>query len=229
MNDLLASAVRNNAEWCARICALHGSRSRFTFAAWVSHLPAPLYYPNLVTLRPDCVTAQLALIGAMSRLPAGWGVKDSFGALDLAPLGFRPAAQGRWIRYNEGDADRDGLEWRLIDSHPTLASWEAAWGGDGHRGHARIFRPEILADEAVQIFGGFADGELVAGGIVSAAVGVAGFSNLFAPSPSLRSAAIWQAQRLARGLPLVGWEAAEQDAEGETLGDLQLWLCDDLR
>ena len=224
MTELLDQAVRNNAEWCARISALHGSGGQFRYAAWQSHHPAPRYYPNLVTLRPDCAVAQMEAIAELSHLPLGWGVKDSYRKLDLRPLGFRAAIQGRWVHHNDCPGDDAGLEWRTVETTQALALWETAWGGEGHRGHARIFLPGILADASIKVFGGYAKGRLAAGGIVNLAGGAAGLSNVFASRPELDRAVVRQGRSFADGLPLVSWQDAATVVHGESLGLLQVWL-----
>jgi hypothetical protein len=224
MSDLRLQAVRNNADWCARICALHGSAGQFGDAAWVCDQPAPPYYPNVVTLRPDRVAAQTAVVQSLADAPYDLGVKDSFHALDLAPQGFRAAIQGRWLHYRDASDGDAGLDWRTITSPADLASWEAAWGGEAHRGRLRIFRPGLLADETVTVFGGHAAETLVAGGVINRAAEVVGLSNIFADDPAQRAGVLGHAHRLAGGGPLVGWEANDAEPDGEVLGPLQVWL-----
>ena len=226
MDDLLARAVRNNAEWCARICGLRGWPGQFGYSAWVCDYPAPLYYPNIVTLRPDCLAAQTALVDSLWNISADWGVKDSFHNLDLSAKGFRAAIQGRWVHHRNAPPDASGLEWRAVKSELELASWEAAWGGEAHRGHARIFWADLLSDPTVMIFGGFAAGQLLAGGVVSHAAGVAGLSNTFATRPDLLDGVLRHAHDLADGAPLVGWIRDDDWRTGEGLGPLQVWLRD---
>jgi hypothetical protein len=225
MSDLLHQAVRNNAEWCSLICAAYGSESRFGDAAWTCSHPAPRFYPNLVTLLPDDTATQIEEIRKLAaHLPDGWGVKDSFHALDLAPLGFEPIIQASWLRYDSADGPETGLEWRRVETPETLAQWETVWGGESHSGQPRIFLPSILADATVQVFGGYADGRLKAGGIVNHAAGVAGLSNIFASRPELVADVVRHAHGLAQGLALVGWEANGGAVQGEPLGRLQVWL-----
>jgi hypothetical protein len=226
VNDLIDRAVRNNAEWCARISALHGSSDLFSYAAWVNQRPAPPYYPNVVTLRPDCVSAQMDAIADLKHLPMGWGVKDSYRTLDLAPLGFRAAIQGRWVHHNTPLQTQDHFDWRVVDTPLSLAQWETAWGGAGHRAHRRIFLPDILEDASITLFGGHSEGRLEAGAIINVAGGVVGLSNVFASRPDLTTAVTHQALRLANGLPLVSWQGVQEAVDGESLGLLQVWLRD---
>jgi hypothetical protein len=227
VSELLDQAVRNNANWCARISALHGSNGRFGFAVWQNRYPAPRYYPNVVTLRSDCVAAQMDAIAELKHLPSGWGVKDSYHTLELGPLGFRAAIQGRWVHHNDPSGDDTGLEWRRADTALSLALWEAAWGGESHRGHNRIFLPDILEDASITLFGGYAEERLEAGAIVNVAGGVAGLSNVFATDANLARSVVRHGRRLADGLPLVSWQDAGADIDGESLGLLQVWLRED--
>jgi hypothetical protein len=224
MSERLAKAVRNNAEWCASVCATHGEGGRFGFAAWSQEEPAPHYYPNLVTLRADCASAQIDEIGHLARrLPAGWGVKDSFANLDLTPLGFEAAISGEWVDYPIPETGA-ALDWRPVDDPMALQAWEIAWGGENHRGHRRIFAPALL--DSSTFLAGFWRERLVAGGVVTMAAGVAGLSNVFSTldTSGMTDAVVHQAHRVAGEAPLVGWRRVGEADGGRSLGPLRVWL-----
>ncbi|WP_372786769.1 hypothetical protein [Phenylobacterium sp.] len=163
-------------------------------------------------------------VAELSHLCEGWGVKDSYRTLNLLPLGFRAAIQGRWVHHNNPSEDDGGLEWRKVETTPALALWESAWGGEGHRGHHRTFRPGVLGDTSIVVFGGYAQDRLVAGGIVNLACETAGLSNVFASRPELERAVVRHGRSLAEGLPLVSWQDVTEGVDGESLGLLQVWL-----
>lgn len=230
MSDLLDQVVRNNAEWCSLVCATHGGDpGDFGFASWIIKGRAPLYYPNMVTLRSGCAAAQTEQAAHFTELQ-GIGIKDSFFELDLAPLGFRAAIQGHWICYRNVQSDSQ-LDWKIVSSIPELNLWERAWGGEAHVGQGRIFLPTILGVTTVQIIAGYQDNSLVAGGIVNHAGGVAGLSNVFglAGIDDAESAVAHEAHRLTDGAPLVGWTRQVEPNLAHTLGALQVWMRDGKR
>ena len=106
-----ADAARNNAAWCDAMARAHNTAGAFDAAAWVNWRPAPRFYPNLVTLGgPEHGDAQLRAIRRLMAAPPapGWAVKDSFAALDLAPLGFHLPFEARWIHRPAGAVRRPG-------------------------------------------------------------------------------------------------------------------------
>lgn len=225
MDDLLLRAARNNAEWCGQVCAAHGAVGRFGYAAWCCETPTPRFYPNLVTLRPDCVSAQTDQVGRLTLLPQGWGVKDSFAQLDLTSLGFVAAIAGEWVEYGRATTGAN-LDWREIRTPMELQAWEIAWGGEPHHNHPRIFTPAMTEIPTTTFLAGFQQGRLVAGGVVTLAAGVAGLSNIFttADTPGLTEAVLMEAYATAEGLPLVGWRQAGETDGGRAIGPLKVWL-----
>ena len=227
MSELLDQTVRNNAEWCSLICASHGGDSgRFEFASWIIKGHAPPYYPNMITLRSGCAIAQAEQAARFTELQ-GIGVKDSFLELDLAHLGFRSAIQGQWVSYRHTRSEYR-LDWRIADTIQELNLWEKTWGGEAHVGQGRTFLPAILDAPTVRMIGGYHDGKLVAGGIVSHAAGVAGLSNVFVTDGyrDAEVAVLSEAHRVADGAQIVGWTREVDPQVAESLGPLQVWLRD---
>ncbi len=235
-------AAFNNAAWCDALCRAHGASGEFQACAWLNRRPAPRFYPNLVTLTPRRPAAQLALIEelAAARLPPGWAVKDSFGELELAALGFRLLFTASWLWRAPARAAplpmRPGLAWRWLQGGAELAQWEAAWGASPLNAApvqaARLFPPALLADPQTAFLAAYQDGALTAGAIASLGGGAAGLSNLFAP-PAQR-AFFWAglaalASERFPGRPLVGYEQGADLALAQAAGfamiqDLRVWV-----
>ena len=161
-----------------------------------------------------------------SGLGGSWAVKDSFAALDLAPLGFAPLFEATWIGRPPG-AIRDpdpGLRWEVVRDEAGLAAWEAAWAAGEEPLPARVFAPALLADPDIHFLAAYRAASLVAGGILNITGEgedrVVGLSNTFA-APGEDARARWldvaaQAAIHTPGLPLVGYEH----------GDMLAWALD---
>ncbi|RIL05386.1 MAG: hypothetical protein DCC71_10655 [Proteobacteria bacterium] len=151
-----ADAARNDAAWCDAMGRAHGAAGETRADFWWTRAPMPRPYPNLVTLRPAPAPALRAIESLVAAGLAGaWGVKDAFGVLDLAPLGFRLLLDGAWFGRpaaraapERGDA---ALRWSRVDAAPALAAWATAWGESA--GAAPIFLPALLARNDVAIVG----------------------------------------------------------------------------
>lgn len=236
-NTLLLSAVRNNAVWCDAVCRSHGRPGIFEPHAWVSRTPTPPFYPNVVTLSgAEGADAQRATVAALatSALARPWAVKDSFAALDLTPLGFRPLFDATWVgRSAEAplpSAVASDVEWLTVRDAALLAAWEAAWSGEAARPEEPVFRPALLANPEVVVLAGVRDGRVIAGLVANRSEGVTGISNLFVPAdvPALRAAALAAAAAAFPGTALVGYEHGDDLAAMlalgfTTLGPLRVW------
>lgn len=171
---------------------------------------------------------------ATSGLARPWAVKDSFAALDLASLGFRPLFDATWIGHAAGmpllsDVASD-VEWRTVRDAALLAAWEAAWSGESEPPEERVFRPAPLADPEVTVLAGVRDGHVIAGVVANRSDSVTGISNLFVPDDvlALRAAALAAVAAAFPGTALVGYEhgddLAAMLAVGFTaLGPLRVW------
>jgi hypothetical protein len=78
----------------------------------------PEFYPNLVTLIDDDA-AQRVQLGYIERLlshdlPTGWGVKDSYACLDLAPLGFGILLDAQWYARDPAPMPSPREEVRIV-------------------------------------------------------------------------------------------------------------------
>jgi len=234
---LLLSAVRNNAVWCDAVCRSHGRPGTFEPHAWVSHTPTPPFYPNVVTLSgAEGADGQRATVAALatSGLARPWAVKDSFAALDLTPLGFRPLFDATWIGRSAGtplpSAVASDVDWLTVRDAALLAAWEAAWSSGAEPPEEAVFCPALLADPEVAVLAGIRDGRVIAGVVANRSDGVTGISNLFVPGdvPGLRAAALAAVAAAFPGTALVGYEHGDDLAAmlalGFTaLGPLRVW------
>ncbi len=228
------AAAANNALWCEVVCRAHGRPGELSGSLWLNRAAVPPGYPNVVTLdrSPDpALEAIRALRDAP--LPAGWGVKDSFGVLPLHEAGFRTLFEAEWIcrppELGLPDRAHPDLDWRRIESGEALLDWETAWGES--RGGPRIFPPALVDRADIAIFGAF-DGSLEPGNIVAGVIAnrtgdVVGLSNLF--GRGTEGGAIRAVSRAFPGLPLVGYESGDALAVSRALGfrsvgPLRVWV-----
>lgn len=236
--DLLTAAVHNNAAWVAAVHRAHGHASETHPALWLTRGQPLPFYPNAVTLTPgraaECLAALRDLQAVLGR---GWGVKDSYAALDLAPLGLAPLFDAQWVARPPLDSPPGGdLRWQPVTTPEALAAWEHAWRGrPAGEAPLRLFPPALLADPEIAFLGGYAGGALVAGVIANhsgaGAAAVTGVSNLFLPAAAadgLRASAVAAASCAFPNRPLVSYD---RDADLEamqrlgfaTLGPLRVW------
>lgn len=237
-HDRVGLAVHNNAVWCDTICRAHGHAGEFLLGIWINRHAAPQFYPNAVTLAADPIDEQLAAIRSLmaADIPGAWAVKDSFAALDLAPLGFRGLFEATWL-WRSGEplqieAEPSDLRWSQIDSATELAAWETAWRGEpSDDPYARIFLPALLEDESIVILAAYGDERIIAGAIANRTGQVVGLSNVFVSAQDaqrLRAGCVAAVQRHFPGLPLVGYESGDELAAFralgfEELGPLRIW------
>jgi hypothetical protein len=219
----IALAARNNAEWCDAVTRSWGGHGRFEADLWINPGEAPPLYPNAVTLTPT-ETAPAAIAAALD----GFAVKDSFAALDLAPLGFSPLFEATWI-WREPDpvAEADGgADWRILRDTASLGRWAAAWRGDDTG--PSPFRPTLLYERDHAFIAGTVAGQIVAGCVASRSEAVVGISNGFGPGV-LGRGCLAAVQAFAPGRPVVGYEAGEaleamKSLGFQALGPLRVWL-----
>ncbi|MCZ6890861.1 MAG: hypothetical protein O7H39_20400 [Gammaproteobacteria bacterium] len=140
----------------------------------------PSFYPNLVTLDSSPGhRREVAILDEM--LTAGWGVKDSFRALDLGPQGFSVVIEGEWYLKEPGSSwPTSAASYSAVKSVGTpdeLDRWVSAWG-ETPSGE-RIFVPEILQDQSVEFLFVEQAGEPIAGLVTNKSWSVYGISNAF--------------------------------------------------
>jgi hypothetical protein len=225
-------AAVNNAEWCHTVCQSHGLPASFDDDAWTCSARSPENYPDAVTLVPNPSIRQL-----LSRIDTaeGCSIKDSFASLDLDAYGFRILFDAQWIaRTANGPQHPEGenLRWELVRDLDDLASWEQAWRrGDGP---TDIFRPELLANDAVAILAARDGVRIVAGAVLNRSSMVVGISNFF--TDGVVDSASWSgcltfAEKLFPATSFVGYEAgdglvAARRSGFDTVGPLRIWIFD---
>jgi hypothetical protein len=235
-------AARNNAVWCDTVCRTHGKPGDFLEGIWINRRETPRFYPNAVTLSEAVGTAvQLERIRDLVDvgIPGTWGIKDSFSALDLAPLGVEVLFEATWI-YRPASLPRPGdditqVRWASVGGASELARWEAAWRGapanEGTTKQAPIFLPSLLMDSNVVVLAAYRKHRIVAGAIANRTGDVAGLSNLFVPQrhpEPFRAGCVAAVIDAFPGLPIVGYDrgrelAAAQALGFELLGPVRIW------
>ncbi len=242
-SGLVAASAANNAHWCDIVCRTHGAAAGFAQHSWRCRSAAPQFYPNLVTLggsAPAQRSAQLSAIDALQTfgLPAGWAVKDSFRALDLASRGFDVLFEALWLVCEpDGRTPSSSFETTAIADPAGLAEWEAAWRRDesneGDELPARLFPDTLLAHPDVAFLAIRRDGRIVAGTAANRGAGVAGMMNLFFGTEQPETVAAALAAAVAErfpGLPIVDYEPADRarqlrGAGFRTLAPLIVWIA----
>ena len=232
----IGDAARNNAAWCDAVCSAHGSPGEFSGSHWLSRAPTPPYYPNLVTLDAALAPAMAAVRELdQARPSASWAVKDSFGVLPLEQAGFRLLFEAEWIhrpallgRPRELSACGD---WFRVESESALSAWEAARGES--LGQPRVLLPALLGRSEIAILAALGTGGTIAAGVIANRTeNAVGLSNRFVSGKSsrpIRAECIEAAAAAFPGLPLVGYEAAQELAECRalgfaSLGPLRVWI-----
>jgi hypothetical protein len=236
MNSRLELAALNNALWCDAVCRAHGGDTMLTEHVWFNRVNSPPFYPNVDTLTQAGVSAQMDAIQALlaANLTDGWGVKDSFCTLDLAPLGFWQLFEAQWLWRDPEPAPKNPLpdvDWTIIRTPAELARWEAAWRGPDDP-PLNLFLPALLENPDIAFLAAVRDGQIVAGAVANRTGDVVGLSNVFTPPGEkvpFWAGAIAAVHHKFPGLPLVGYESGEeldlaQSLGFETLGSLRVWL-----
>jgi len=235
---LLHRAVRNNALWCDAVCAAHGQRGEFARTLWLHRQGTPPFYPDAITLTgAESAAEQEEAIAVLIRSrPGGWGIKDSYCALDLAPQGFTVLFEAEWIGLDADDDlddDGSGLTWARVEAAGKLAAWEKAWAG-GEPQATPIFAEPLLQRPEIAFLAAYSGKALQGGAILNHQAEVIGHSNVFAiggKEQPIRTGLVREARRLFPGEPIVGYESGD-DLENAlalgftALGRLRIWARD---
>lgn len=235
-SSLLHRAIRNNALWCDAVCAAQGACGEFTGTLWLHRQGTPPFYPDAITLTgAETADEQQEAIAVLTRSrPGGWGIKDSYSALDLASQGFSLLFEAEWIGLDADDHlsdDGAGLSWKRIETAGELAAWEAAWAG-GEPQATPIFAEPLLHRPEIAFLAAYSGRELQGGAILNHQAEVIGHSNVFAAKGKdrlIRAGLVREARRLFPGEPVVGYESGD-DLENAlalgfaALGPLRIWV-----
>lgn len=179
----LTLAVEDNVAWCDAVLGARGAAGQLSDSCWICADVAPPYYPNLITRQRNARIDE-PLTELCQRLPAGFGVKDSFADLDLAPLGFRVIVDACWYLREAApvpgwpgvDPAQSAATVRVARNESDLAGWVNAWGQtpDG----APVFAPRLVMEPKIQFLSVATDAG-IAGLIAHDHGGVVGVSNAF--------------------------------------------------
>jgi hypothetical protein len=233
------TAASNSVDWYESMFRAHGLAGEVADGMWTCRGVAPPYYSNAVTLSPTPADAQTETLRVLaSALRGTFTVKDSFAALDLAPLGMRPLFDAEWIRRDPSAPPPPSTvvdaRWVCATSAPELARWETAWRNHGSPTTSPVFVPTLLSDAAVAVFAALRGDAVVGGFVANRSEDVVGLTNFFAgaaDADALAASAIGEIARFAPGAQIVGYErGAELDrakANGfSAVGPLRVWRRD---
>lgn len=228
--DLMRTAARNNAEWCDRVCRLHGQAGTYHDGGWTVPKRSPPLYPDAVTL--DRAASVDAILAAIDTSP-GCSLKDSFACLNLASEGFHVLFEAQWI-HREADAPSPeapaGMRWERVRDPAVLRRWECAW--NQYDIPPGLFHPSLLDEDTVMIMACYRDEAIVAGAIANRSATVAGLTNVFSTDDDLDAAWCGSVAAVAAhlgDLPLLGYERGD-DLEAARrygfalLGPLRVWI-----
>jgi hypothetical protein len=230
----------NNVDWYEAVFRTHGLSGAMARGVWTCPGRPPPYYSNAVTLAPGDPREQIDELRRLGTLLGrSFSLKDSFAALDLAPLGFRPLFDAQWIRLDPASRvarDPAGavLTWRRITTAPDLERWQEAWRANGSPCDEPVFLPGLLSDPNVVLFGSWRGDEVVAGCAANRSPEVVGLTNLFVADrhdEAFLPSAVAEVSRFAGPLPVVGYERGEALQASlrlgfRTVGPLRVWIRD---
>ena len=242
-HEIAKQAAYNNAIWCDAVCATHFGPGAFSESHWLNRHGVPPYYPDLITLTGvEDVSVQVeALATLLQQAPHNTCfVKDSFNCLDLQAFGFTSLFSAEWLLApalgTEGYKESKDVNWVTIANKADLRQWEHAWHPPDGTRRPRTFRPNLLSRPEIRFVYGLVDGVPAGGGILTAAAGVTGVSNLFASQ--IGAEVVLQglatcANQSFPGLPVVGYESGNDLAAAyrvgfTTVGHLRVWGQQDL-
>ena len=226
-NDWLAEAINNNAAWCDAVATSHGINASWINSVWYTENTMPPLYPNIITLEAEAEIHEF-IDAIESRIPQGWGIKDSYAEFDLIGRGFKLAFKALWY-YREPfqvipDARAHGAQLKSVRTQSELDRWTTAWG-EGKE----IFKLSLLENTSIELVYLERKEEIVAGMAVNQSGESVGISNIFGQQQEIIgcvSAVI--DTHPAKGI--VGYgdrdELVALSAIGfQDIGELQVWLC----
>jgi GNAT superfamily N-acetyltransferase len=185
---LLEAAAENLAGWHQSSVGALGFGSATGPWWWTSPTPGPwIYFTAILRRNPhgrrDISDAVDALRAHLDDPGGSYeAVCDSFGVLDLEPLGLTRRMPGLWYARPAGppprEADPPGLTITAVRAEHDLEAFEqatcAAFGAPPPVTRFDIHAPGILEDPAMHVLVGRQDGSVVAGAMAYRAGGVLG-------------------------------------------------------
>lgn len=234
-----SACVANSLGWYEAVLRTHGLLGAIARGVWTCRQRVPPYYSNAMTVDSSDAVAQTEVLRDLAKdLRGPFSVKDSFAALELAPIGLRPLFDAEWMWRDPSsvppDHGRLDLEWRRVTNTAELDQWEAAWRSNGSPADTRVFLPELLTPGDVVLLAGLQGERVVAGCAVNHTPGVVGFSNFFAEDAErepVMASALGAVLLLAPGVPVVGYDRGDDLAHArrlgfQTVGALRVWLAE---
>jgi hypothetical protein len=219
-------AARNNADWYAMMFDIHGLRYRRSAHAFLALDPPPPYHGWMVTLDPEAAPAHLDVISG-HRCRPGFGLKDSFGCLELSDAGLVELFRADWI-WAAQVPRVDTTGWVRIASPEALQRWEAAWKAGGSPMDGVQFPAALLGRSDVAVFGRSAGAGFDAGVVANLSADSVGLSNAFGDDAFPAAATLCAG--FGAGRPVVGYErgdalAAALRAGFQATGPLRVWIA----
>lgn len=229
-NELLQLAVDDNTEWCTAICESHQADIHLSKSTWINCQPSPRYYPNIITRAPQAQAATLKAINQFQKLNPNrnFGIKDSFGDIDLTLQGFNCVLNGTWYGGNFSNSRHTIInDWQAVQSADELALWEIAWGGSIEN---RIFKDTLLSDTRIRFWFVKENENIHTGFISFRSEKCTGISNWFSNKNSVFELSISEdSAPVFRDLPVVFWQADNEAIDAGTaissLGSMRVWLA----
>lgn len=232
-SEMLRAAVRNNALWCNAVCQAQGVPGEFSATLWLHREGTPPFYPDVITLTgADSAREQEEAIAVLIRWrKGGWGVKDSYAALNLTPFGFEILFEADWIGIEAVGIHapkEQPLTWKRITTAVDLELWERAWGA----GDPPLFAEPLLRNADIAFLAAFESEALCGGGILNRQSNVVGHSNVFAIKKTervIRAGLLQKAAEIFPGMPVVGYEHGDDLSDAlelgfTSLGPLRVWV-----
>lgn len=173
-NELVTEAAANLAGWHDSHLKALGVRTEADPVLWRGTQESPVLFFDAVTLGgPGEADDQMEALKAWiaSREGETLSVCDSWGMLDLAPLGFEVMRRGQWMVRMPAEPNRSpfpqGFSIERVVIERQMVAWEAA-SAKGFESkeapQAGEWHPaKVLEDPRMQVFAGKEDGEVVAG------------------------------------------------------------------
>ena len=206
-------AAANNANWYQMLFEVQGLRYQRT-AQYFRAIDDPPAYHSRTRLLAPALSANAISVIARESSHRDFGIKDSFGSLDLDRFGIVELFQATWIWHERPAQPVDG--WIRIGSSADLEAWEWAWRAGGSPTDRRQFPSAILDRAEVAVFGRRSDSGFDAGVIANVSADCFGMSNVFG------SAAVGPASALCADFggerPVVGYERGDDLTEARRVG-----------
>ncbi|OED38927.1 hypothetical protein AB833_18025 [Chromatiales bacterium (ex Bugula neritina AB1)] len=217
-------AILNNVAWCNAIADSHGIATHRQKSVWHCDHPMPPFYPNIITLSKDAQIDKL-IKTIDSRLAPGWGIKDSFGNLDLSGKGFSLAFDANWYCRIPSPITnlKSSLAVNAVKTQSDLDRWVKAWGEE-----QRIFTSPLLQNTAVELILAEHNGRVVSGLATNQSGKSVGISNVFGLPNGILDCVADVARRHPEKV-LVGYGDKEEIEILSTIGfreigNLRVWL-----